>query len=223
MIQKYGNEGIKAGLLALFMCFCMFVQAQTELDAELDIDKEHDIENDNRRYFHDIALERGTYFDATKLNSDLSDGFVTSIYGSYFLTHNLGFRSGISLITDLKNDSPYLKIPCLFAFRTPTFHFSNWEAESFGEFLFSLFLAIMPTRCEVNLGPSIGYVWNNSRNFASSMDFNLRLGFQFWRIGINGNMGVNYLWTRNFVDRSSARNVRPPWFVGFSGGVSFRF
>ncbi|MDR1594817.1 MAG: hypothetical protein LBS43_10120 [Prevotellaceae bacterium] len=222
MMKKYGKGRIKAVFLALFMCFGMFVQAQMELQAELDIDKEHDIENDNRLYFHDIALERGVYFD-TRMNSDLSDGFVTSLYGSHFLTHNLGVRSGISLITYLKDDSPYLKIPCLFAFRTPTFHFSNWEAESFGEFLFNLFLAIIPTRCEVNLGPSIGYVWNNQRNFASSIDGNLRLGFQIWRIGINGNMGVNCLWTRNFIDKDSINRFRPAWFVGFSGGVSFRF
>jgi hypothetical protein len=221
MTQKYVKEWIKAGLFVLFISFGALVQAQMDTEGELDIDKEHDIENDNRRYFHDIAFERGLY-TVTAMNSDMSDGRITSLYGSHFFTHNLGVRSGVSLITDLKY-SPYLKIPFLFAFRTPKFHFSNWEAETFGESLRNLLLAILFTRCEINAGPSLGYVWYSQHNFASSIDLNLRMGFQFWRIGINGNMGINYLWTRNFVNKKIKRQSGNAWFANLSAGVSFRF
>jgi hypothetical protein len=213
MMQKNAKKWIKTGLFVLFICFGAPVQAQM-----------YNIENDNWRYFYDIAIERGLY-TATTVNSNFSDGRITSIYGSYYFTHNRGIRSGISLITDLK-DSPYLKIPFLFAFRTPTFHFSNWEAETFRESLRNLFLSLMPTRCEINTGPSLGYVWNSQRNFASSIDLNLRMGFQFWRIGINGNMGVNYLWTRNFVTKKTKKvkgRSDNAWFVNLSIGMSFRF
>jgi hypothetical protein len=221
MMQKCGKEQIKAVFFAFFMCFGMLVQAQTEVVDELDLDTEHNILDDNRRFFHDIALERGLYA-ATVMNGSLSDGRITSLYGSYFLTHNLGIRSGISLITDL-NNSPYVKIPCLFAFRSPKFHFSNNEPENFRQFLGTLFLMIIPVCFEANLGPSFGYVWNNQRSLASSLDFNCRLGFQFWRIGINGNMGVNYLWTKNFVDKETAKRLRHAWFANLSIGASFRF
>jgi hypothetical protein len=225
MMQKCGKERLKVGLFTLFLCLGIFVQAQTRIVNELDIDNEHDINNDNRWYFHDIALERGLY-TATQSNGNMSDGRITSFYGSYFLTHNLGIRSGISLITDLTNNSPYVKIPCLFAIRSRTFHILTPKAESFGEFLGNLFLAIIPSRYEINLGPSFGYVWNNQRNFASSIDLNFRMGFQIWRIGINGNMGINYLWTKNFVDKEFVmvnRQFRHAWFANLSLGVLFRF
>jgi hypothetical protein len=217
MMQKRGNERIKTVLFALFMCLGILVHAQTEEETEPYID------NDNKLYFYDVLLERGTY-TTTALNSNLSEGLITSVYGGYFLTHWFGVRPGVSLITDLKNNSPYLKIPCLFAVRSNTTHI-YLEHETFQEFLLSLFLYIMPTRFEFNLGPSLGYVWNNPRHLAVSIDGNLRMGFQFWRIGIHGDLGVNYLCTKNFVEKILYVNqpIRPAWFFSFSAGASFRF
>jgi hypothetical protein len=214
MLQKQRKEWTKVCLFALFMSFGTIVQAQTEIELKRYID---------HWYFQDIALERGLYMAMT-MSDNLSDGRITSIYSSYFLNHWFGLRPGVSLITDLR-DSQYLKIPCLFAVRSPTFHMVL-EPKSFREFLWSLFLCIMPTRWEVNVGPSLGYVWNNKRSLASSIDCNFRMGFQFWRIGINGNMGFNYLWTKNFVDRNIiaySRQIRPAWFANLSVGASFRF
>jgi hypothetical protein len=222
MIQKYGNEQLKAGLFALLMSLGILIQAQTEFEITKSA-----VDNDNRLYFQDIAIENGLY---TALVSDgiLSDGIVTSLYSGYFLNHWLGARSGVSLIMDLKDDSPYIKIPCLIALRTPKFRLSTYDSETFNDFLLNLFLSIIPTRFEVNAGPSFGYVLNNRRNFASSIDFNLRIGFQIWRIGIYGNMGANYLWTKNFVERSNYstgvnKRIRPVWYANLSGGLSFRF
>jgi hypothetical protein len=217
MMQISENKLLRAGLITLFMCFGLLTNAQTEFEIE-----EPYIDNDNKLYFQDIVSEYGSY-TATTLNSSLSDGYIVSFYGGYFLTHWFGFRSGASLIMDLNDNYPYIKIPCLFAIRTPTIHLSIAEPESFKEFLLGLFLYILPSRFELNVGPSLGYVWNNQRSLASSIDINLRMGFQFWRIGIHGNMGANYLWTKNFIDRDSKKLSRPAWFANLSLGASFRF
>jgi hypothetical protein len=89
----------------------------------------------------------------------------------------------------------------------------------------TLILLLIPVRGEINIGPSFGYAWDARRNFASSLDANFRMGFQFWRIVINGNLGINYLWTKNFVDTApyNRHSVTPVWFVNLSAGASFRF
>jgi hypothetical protein len=195
----------------------MAAQAQTEFEIE-----EPYIDNDNKLYYQDIVAEYGLYTDMA-VNSSLSDGFVTSVYSGYFLTHWFGVRPGVSMIMDL-NNSPYLKIPCLFAVRSPLVRTTIAEPETFREFLFNFFLYILPTRYELNIGPSLGYVWNNRRHFASSIDMNLRMGFQIWQIGIHGNMGFNYLWTKNFINKDEiAKNARQAWYVNLSIGASFRF
>jgi hypothetical protein len=220
MMQRSENKLLRKGLLVLFICFGLSAKAQMEFEVE-----EPHIENDNKLYLQDIVAEYGSY-STTALNSDISEGYITSLYSGYFLTHWYGLRSGASLIMDLKNNSPYIKIPCLFALRTPRLQLFIAEPESFKEFLISIFLHII-TRFELNVGPSLGYVWNNQRNFASSVDANLRMGFQVWRIGIHGNIGANYLWTRNFLDRDYdkgyKRLFRPAWFVNLSFGASFKF
>jgi hypothetical protein len=209
------RKRIKTVLLALFICYGAGVQAQTETEGKRYID------NDNWWYFQDIALEHGAYV-STISDHSMSDASITSLYGSYFLTHNAGFRSGISLIVD---ESHYLKIPFLFALRTGTLRLSAGKSENLGEFLKSLIFLIIPARGEINIGPSLGYAWNARRNFASSIDANLRLGFQIWRIGINGNMGINYLWTNNFAGKKphGRKSIDPVWFVNLSAGLSFRF
>jgi hypothetical protein len=217
MMKKYRKKQIITGLLALFMCSGMMASAQTEME------NERYINNDNWRYFKDIALESGLYASTSGVNN-MTDGSITSLYGSYFPVHNMGFRSGVSYIMDI-NHSDYVKIPLLFAIRSRTFHFSHTEYETFWETLRDLILCIMPARCEVNTGPSLGYVHNAQRKFAASLDLNLRIGFQFWRIGINGNMGINYLLTKNFVDKKTVnrQSSRPAWFANLSIGGSFRF
>ncbi|MDR1896900.1 MAG: hypothetical protein LBR10_08935 [Prevotellaceae bacterium] len=200
------------------MCFCLSLQAQTNAEHKRHID------NYNRRYYQDIVLERGLYIPTT--DNSMSEGYITSLYSGYFITHNLGFRSGVSMITDLNNGSPYLKLPVLFTLRSPTLHISyHRDDETFGEYLRHLILYLLPTRYEINLGPSLGYVWNNRRNFAASLDLNIRAGFQFWRIGLYGNMGINYLLTKNFVNRDiiPRGKSRPGWFGNLSLGASFGF
>jgi hypothetical protein len=221
MLQKGEKEGVRAGLFTLFLCFGLFAQAQT--DKENEWYSNHYMNNDNWIYFRDIALERGLYM-ATVPIDDLSDGRITSLHGSYFLNNIFGFRSGVSLITDLNDDSPYLKIPFLLALRSRTFQTSVVESETFKEFIRNLIWYIIPKRCEINMGPSLGYIWNNKPDWAYSIDSNFRIGFQFGRIGLNGNIGVNYLLSKNFIGSYFiyAKRSRPVWYVNLSAGFSFR-
>jgi hypothetical protein len=199
----------------MFVCFG--VKSQTQM--EFNIEKPY-TDDDNKLYYQDIVAEYGLYTGA----GSLSEGFVTSLYSGYFLTHWFGVRPGVSVIMDLDDNSPYLKIPCLFAVRSPMARWTIAEVETFREFLLNLFLYIIPMRYEFNIGPSLGYVWNNQRHFASSIDMNLRMGFQIWRIGIHWNMGFNYLWTKNFIDINRIKQSdRQAWYANLSIGASFRF
>jgi hypothetical protein len=210
---------MKKILIVLFVVFHLFSQAQTNTTGKLYID---DI---NRIYFQDIDL---TYGACIAPKSSNIYGSVTNLSGSYFINRTIGFRSGVSLIMDMNNDT-YLKMPALFAVRwksvTSTSDSRMVEYHNFQDFFLNLFLNLFPHHYEVNIGNSLGYVFNSKYHFASSLDANFRMTYMIWRIGLNGNLGVNYLWTRNFVDKDNLvrKQFRPGWFVNLSAGLSFRF
>jgi hypothetical protein len=173
-----------------------------------------------------------------------------SLHGSHFFNDKLGFRSGISFISEMDGSSMYLKIPLLFSFRTGAVSFSennDVEFESFQEILIDFLLNALPKRFEFNIGPSLGYMqprtdstrisldggeWmlaetiETRHRFASTLDANMRMTYQIWRIGLNINVGISYLWTKN-----SRRHTyypinsqsQPSWFANLGIGASFRF
>ena len=233
-------------LIFILSCFSFAAYAQ---QIDIEFDREF---NDNRKYFSDIGFEYGLF--STGGTPPPLSGNIWSLTGSYFYNDKFGFRSGISHISDLKGSNYYLKIPVLFSFRTKTEQggFIEFGAnESFAAFLFRCFLMILPKRFEFNIGPSLGYIspndhckyiwhdgnlvpaeYNNvSMRFASSLDANARLSFQFWRVCVNGNLGVSYLFTRNYQHHTyryylsyiSEENSRPSWFANLTIGASFRF
>ena len=218
------------------MCFCLSVSAQQS-------ERQYDMyDNDNLKYHYDIGFESGLY-GSLDFNG-FQPGTIHTLHGSYFFRENFGFRSGISLISEI-GGSDYYKIPVLFSARTKTFN-RYWNITSdnglLHDFFLNVFLSLLPTRFEVNIGPSLGYIPHyNSRahyydfgrkvyydsfndfSIASSLDTNLRLSFQFWRICVNGNVGFNYLWTKNYNVYQLSENIKPSWFTNTSIGVSFRF
>ncbi len=202
--------------------------------------------NDNWRYFRDIGVEYGIYIP-TEYNN-LSNGSITNLHGGYFFNDKLGFRSGITLITGMEGSGNYWKIPFLFSVRTKTFNIewnSDAEYDNASDLLFNFLLFILPNSYELNIGPSLGYmtpknsityitqggaefseIYKINNRFASSIDANLRLSFQLGKICLNGNMGINYLLTKNydyhfFIPDDTAQ--KPTWFVNLSVGVSYRF
>jgi len=227
--------------ILIISCFYMPIYAQQSEN------KYSITDNDNWKYFYDIGFESGLY-SSTNAGGNPS-GSINTLTGSYFLSDKLGFRSGISLISEMDGSNYYWKIPLLFSFRTKTFSgvFYNIEdIESFKDFFVSFLLYLLPTRFEFNVGTSLGYISPNdsqtdsyrngervhvessivNREFASSLDANFRLSYQIWRICLNGNLGINYLWTRNFNHYDGPwGNVKtnPSWFGNLSAGISFRF
>ena len=203
-------------------------------------------DNDNLKYFHDIAIETGAY---TPIDNSFSGGNVVTLSGSHYWNDKWGLRSGLSFITAVEGSDKYFKIPVLFSFRTKTFVgvFEDKDVyDNFGEFLLNFILQILPTRFELNAGASLGYITpaksasyivENGRKsllstadvrsrFASSLDVNGRLSFQFWRICVTGNLGLSYLLTNNYDYRiyyPREEKIRCSWFVNASCGLSFRF
>jgi hypothetical protein len=233
----------KLRIIILFISICLNLQAQESK-------RDYDTENDNWTYFYDIAVENGVYNSI----GHHENGSMFSASGSYFYNDKFGFRSGISLITGMEASDKYWKMPVLFAFRTKTFK-TDW-GEPFGysddigyfflETLTNVLVRILPTRFEFNAGPSFGYLTpeysstytyqgdqlilaksvDARSRFASSLDANMRMSFQFWRICLNVNMGSNWLWTRNYEYTQylpAKRTEKPSWFLNFGAGASFRF
>jgi hypothetical protein len=124
-----------------------------------------------------------------------------------------------------------------------------YEDYSFFESLAHLVLSLVPTRFEINAGTSFGGIspyhskgysglpngnsihtqtTDISRRFASTLDANARIGFQFWRICVNGNFGVSYLLTQNINYYDIHPNLgeeksNPSWLGNMGVGASFRF
>ena len=202
-----------------------------------------DNENDNYRFFYDIGIERGLMIPIDGIS--LTEGTTFSITGSWFYQPSFGFRSGLTLINGFGANSSYShwRVPILFAFRTRTFtnDFGDWRSHpdywslSFCERLWrgttNFFLSLLPTRFEINAGTSLGAfsptdtgVSDISRRFASTLDANARLSFQFWRICVNGNFGISYLLTRNVYSVNWHNEAtRPAWFGNVGFGATFRF
>lgn len=202
-------------------------------------------DNDNWKYFYDIAVESGTYVSAPLSR----DNFIVTLSGSYYWSSKYGVRSGISLITEANSNAKYIKVPVLLAFRTRTFTGGfdpDYDYDNFGSTLAHFILSLLPTRFEFNIGISLGYITpetysayttvngekvmfeslNIHNPFAASLDANGRISFQFWRICVNGNLGINYLFTKNYNYRLYSPNeerYRPPWFINASLGFAFRF
>jgi hypothetical protein len=230
----------KLRIIILFFCIALTLQAQDPNTEK----------NDNWKYFYDIAVESGIYNSI----GYHENGSILSVSGSYFYNDKFGFRSGVSLITGMEGSDKYWKIPMLFAFRTKTFK-TDWD-ETFGysddinyiflDILTNVLVRVLPTRFEFNAGPSFGYLMpeysptyihqgdqlivsksiNAHSHFASSLDANMRMSFQFWRICLNVNLGANWLWTRNYEYMQYLpvqRTDKPAWFLNFGAGASFRF
>ncbi len=229
-------------VILFFLSFSFVLQAQNASSGKSSPD------NSDRKFFYDLGLETGLYVSTT--DRDWPSGSILSFHGGYYWNDRFGVRSGLSFISGLEGSDRYYKVPLLFSFRIGPYQ-KEWddrdEYDNFGELLFAFLLHFLPTSLEVNAGTSFGsispdlseiYTINNkgkeilserswvSREFASSLDANLRLSFRFWRINLTGNMGINYLYTKNFHHTlyvpEETRN-RPCWFANLGLGASFLF
>ena len=232
--------------ITILFCFSLSISAQ-----------HFDNDNDNFRFFYDIGIERGEMFSLNSLNissgaifSITGSWFYTPTFG---FRSGLSYISGLT-----GSDSYWrVPILFAIRSRTITGDFfdmlSSSRPLSWGETLRTSILAgifsLLPTRLELNAGTSLGILsphssnvyfhfpngdWSRiqtvdvSRRFASTLDINGRLGFQFWRICVNGNLGISYLLTRNvhhtiISPYLNEGTTRPSWFGNASFGATFRF
>ena len=237
-------------LLLLILFPCLLIQAQQQ-DIYLEsYPRESLVEDDNQKYFYDIAVDAGLYIPMDEA-SDFAGGSTINISGAYYFDNKWGVRSGLSLISDMEGSDAYLKVPVLFSYRTKLFQL-NWDDSgsdtddfSMSDFLLGIFFSLFPSRLEFNTGPSLGYMTSNPNfsyhyqngqaitsgtfgvksQFAASWDANIRLSYQIWRIGITGSFGVNYLFTKNYQYRCflPMETYEPKWFGNLSLGASFSF
>jgi hypothetical protein len=202
--------------------------------------------NKDHYFSYDAALERGIFSPLD--NGGLSGGSVTTLQGSCFLNNRFGLRSGVSCISELGGSDKYWKLPFLFAFRTgsdTSNAYDRTEDDTFREYLFNWLLHVLPKRFEFNTGLSFGYITPEGagynpketalppletsdirRRFAFSSEANIRMTVPIGRFGLYVNLGVSYLWTKNYIHtvyKPYPDEFRSAWFANLAIGASFQF
>ena len=194
--------------------------------------------SDNKKYYYDIGFTYSTLI----FHGDAS---MIGLQGGYYLTPNLGLRTGLSYTRDLTDDCDWLiKVPALFSFRTETVESmapTLDDCETFGEILFSTLVAILPKRFELNAGPSFGYM-DTYRKFAEeekiksdnyfinvkpmvTLDANAKMTIPIGRVGFDFSLGVSYFLTRNikYYSQDNLDNKISRWMGNLSVGAHYRF
>lgn len=194
--------------------------------------------SDNRKYYYDIGFNYSTLL----FHGDAS---MISLQGAYYLTSNLGIRTGLGYTRDVTDDCDWLiKVPALFTYRTETVDSMNPyldDCETFGEMLFATLWYILPKRFELNAGPSFGYM-DTYRKFTEgekiksdnyfintkpmvTIDANAKMTIPIGRIGLDFSLGVSYFLTRNikYYSPDNLDNKISRWMGNLSVGAHYRF
>lgn len=215
----------------LLLVFLSFVFLTLRAQKHIDI-------SDNRKYYYDVGFNYSTLI----FHGDAS---MISLHGAYYLTPNLGIRTGLGYTRDLTDDCDWLiKVPVLFTYRTETIDSMNPnldDCETFGEMLFASLWYILPKRFELNAGPSFGYM-DTYRRFTEeekiksdnffinvkpivTLDANAKMIIPIGRVGFDLSLGVSYFLTRNikYYSPDNLDNKISRWMGNFSVGAHYRF
>jgi hypothetical protein len=237
--------------------FCV-IAVTTMITAKAQIHPAPDSENDNWRYFKDIGIERGTFTPMSKFNLSSGSALtITGSYfynDKFGFRSGVSSIDGLAGGANYWR----VPILFAFRTRTFTADYDLNQHDMYEDYSFStsltrglvgFFLSLLPTRFEMNAGASFGgispyhskgysmlpngnYIHTKtidiSQRFASTLDANMRIGFQFWRICVNGNLGVSYLLTQNINYYDIHPNLgeeksNPSWLGNVGVGASFRF
>lgn len=197
--------------------------------------------DDNRKFYYDLGINYSTLIFS-------GEGSMINLQGAYYLSPNLGFRTGLSYSSNITDDSNWmLKVPILFSYRTSTidggyFDINNdSDDQTIGAIIINILINILPKRFELNIGPAIGYIdpekmitnevkFGSGNNFIKnkvmlSLDANAKMIFPIKRFGIDFSFGASYLITNNIeyypYDNLSSKKQR--WIGNFTLGAHYRF
>lgn len=197
--------------------------------------------DDNRKYYYDLGISYSTLIFS-------GEGSMINLQGAYYLSPNLGLRTGLSYSSNITDDCNWMvKVPILFSFRTSTidggyFDLNNdSEDQTIGAIIINVLVNILPKRFELNIGPAIGYInpykelgniekSNSESNLINtkmmfSLDANAKMTFPIKRFGIDLSFGVSYLATNNIkhykYDKLDYKYDR--WIGNFTLGAHYRF
>lgn len=220
-------------IISFIACF-VTLNAQTNNDETL-----------NKRFYKDIGISQSILF--------VGDGSITNLHGAYYFTPKLGVRSGISYSNNIiDNCKSYIKIPILFSLRSETIRnddpdFTIGDEDNLSDIILNAIgniLFMIPTRYEINIGPTIGYISSDSKLTAEekrqvddyfvnvnpmiTLDANAKMTLALYRIGIDFSFGVSYLvtpnlkyYSNNIYSDKDGKTLR--WIGNFSIGAHYRF
>jgi len=173
-----------------------------------------------------------------KQNAPEMMGFYKSFTTAYFGDLRNGIRTGLIHSTDLENCNNALLVPIYFARRNkPTINKEPIIVETFGDFIFGIISAIVPSRVEYNIGPTIGYFQSSKtplyedeyrvrRNMLFAINAGVRPSFQIWRFNLGFNLNVGYVPTKNFryySPNTYENGTTSNWMVNFGGYLTYSF
>lgn len=184
------------------------------------------------------GVEIGAIAFIGKQNAPDMLGLHKSFTTAYFGDLRSGFRTGLSYSSDFENCNNAFLVPIYFARRNkPTVSKEPIIIDTFGDLIFGLLSSIIPSRVEYNIGPTIGYIQQNSnpifddeyrvrREMFFSINAGVRPSFQIWRLNLGFNFNIGYVPTKNFRYYSTNtfyNGTTSNWMVNMGGFLTYAF
>ena len=185
-----------------------------------------------------VGVDVGFLVFIGKQNAPEMYGFQKSFTTAYFGDLRRGIRSGLIHSSDLDNCNNAFLVPIYYAWRNkPTVNKEPIVVETFGDFIFGIISAIVPSRVEYNIGPTIGYFQSSNspvyedeyrvrRNMLISINAGIRPSFQIWRFNLGFNFNVGYVPTKNFryySPNTYENGTTSNWMVNVGGYLTYSF
>lgn len=206
-------------------------------------------EEERDKFNYDVSLNYGIFPSLTSDENkpELFGNLISAEY-AYFFHNRIGFRTGLSSITNLEGTNGFYSVPLMFAYRSKVQRdfFIGGNINSFGDLIFQLILGLIPKHAEYNIGLNMGYInpdnnlglvsynggpyfkegFLTQNRFYTSADAGLRLTYRIYRFGIVLSPSVSYVLTNNFEfysEQGSSNGYSPDWFLRMTIGLSYRF
>lgn len=206
-------------------------------------------EEERDKFNYDVSLNYGIFPSLTSDENkpELFGNLISAEY-AYFFHNRIGFRTGLSSITNLEGTNGFYSVPLMFAYRSKVQRdfFIGGDINSFGDLIFQLILGLIPKHAEYNIGLNMGYInpdnnlglvsynegpyfkegFLTQNRFYTSADAGLRLTYRIYRFGVVLSPSVSYVLTNNFEfysEQGSNNGYSPDWFLRMTIGLSYRF
>lgn len=200
-------------------------------------------------YLHELSVNYGVMPFLNRTYEPFLESKIFSIENANYYTNNLGFRTGIAIITDMEGVNSQFCVPIYFSYRTKErndFVFAD-QSDAFSSLLSSIYFFLFPRKFEFNIGTSVGYInpdngisysviddkryiinYEVDNKFYNSIDLGVKMIYKIQRVGIDLSATYCYLTTNNYKFKSELpfatnNGFQPKNFIKLQVGLSYSF